>query len=522
MRRRTLLGAGALLAGAGAARRVIARPVAAGSGALPADPFTLGVASGYPHPHGMVLWTRLAPEPDAPHGGMPAVPIRVQVLVARDEAFRHVVRRHTAWAVPDWAHSLHVETAGLEPDRWYWYRFEAGGWTSPAGRTRTAPAADAPDPRLRFAVACCQHYEHGYFNAYRAIVDDGPDLIVHLGDYLYENHAGPGAVRRLDGPAPVTLSDYRIHHARYRRDPDLQRAHAACPWLLTWDDHEVDNDYAGDRSAGDWPPAWFRARRAAAYRAYYEHMPLPRTMLPVGADMRIHGEWWFGGLARFFMLDTRQYRDPEACPDIRAAFLRGLDPDRCPALHDPARSMLGRQQRDWLLARLPANPDVPWTFLGNQTLMQPAAVSVREGPRLVFTDGWDGYFGERAALLAALASERVPNPVVLSGDVHAFYANALLRDDSAPAQGVAATEFVCGAITSPVPSPRFVARVQAEHPAVRFTHTDKRGFLRIDLERSALRATMVGMSTVREPRALPIEIARFEVAAGRRGPTLVG
>ncbi|MEZ5653341.1 MAG: alkaline phosphatase D family protein [Burkholderiaceae bacterium] len=482
------------------------------------DPFTLGVASGYPHEQGMVLWTRLAPVPDAPLGGMSEDPVEVTVEIAHDEKFTNIVQRRTAWTTAEWAHSVHAEVAGLEPGRWYWYRFLARGHRSPTGRTRTTPPGDATDTRLRFGAVCCQHYELGYFSAYRALVDDAPDLIVHLGDYLYEGHGGADAVRRLDGPPPVTLDDYRVHHARYKRDPDLQRAHAACPWLLTWDDHEVENDYAADRSGAQWPRQWFLARRAAAYRAYYEHMPLPRWMLPVGPEMRIHTEWWFGRLARFFMLDTRQYRDDEVCPDKRSGFLRGLDPGDCPPLHDPARTMLGWQQRRWLFGRLPGNPEIPWTILGNQTLMQPASVRFDDDRPLVFTDGWDGYFGERDALLAILGDTRVANTVVLSGDVHAFYANALARDDARPHERVVATEFVCGAVTAPAPSARFVARVQAEHPAVRFTHADKRGYVRFDVDARELRASMIGMSSVREPGGRALELASFRVAAGRAGP----
>ncbi|MEZ5659432.1 MAG: alkaline phosphatase D family protein [Burkholderiaceae bacterium] len=518
LHRRALLRAGAGLAGLSLARRTLAHPAPP----IATDPFTLGVASGYPHEHGMVLWTRLAPEPDAPHGGMDPAPVAVRVSIARDPGFAEIVHQETTWASAEWAHSLHVEVDGLAPGTWYWYRFELGAWVSPTGRTRTSPRADAGDPRLRFGVVCCQHYEQGYFTAYRALVADEPDLIVHLGDYLYEGHAGADAVRRLRGPAPVTLADYRIHHARYKRDPDLQRAHASCPWLLTWDDHEVENDYAADRSASAWPQAWFRARRAAAYRAYYEHMPLPRSMVPVGDQMRIHTEWWFGRLARFFMLDTRQYRDDEVCPDIRSSFLRGLDPDHCEALHDPKRTMLGRQQHDWLFSRLPADPGIPWTFLGNQSLMQPASVTFDDGRPRVFTDGWDGYFGERQALLALLARPEVANPVVLSGDVHAFYANALALDDTSAVHQVVATEFACGAVTATVPSPRYVARVQREHPAVRFTHADKRGYLRVDLDAQELRATMVGITSVREPDGRPLILARFSTRAGTPGPARLG
>ncbi|MFN0160662.1 MAG: alkaline phosphatase D family protein [Burkholderiales bacterium] len=506
--------------GAGLAMPMLAR--AAAGARLAENPFTLGVASGYPHPGGMVLWTRLAPRPVEPGGGMPAAPVPVEYMVAEDDAMRRVVSRGTATARPEGAHAVHVETDGLQPGRWYWYRFTAGGWSSPIGRTRTAPPseADAGGLTLNLAVASCQQYEAGYYAAYRQIAEDAPDLVVHLGDYIYEGGAGPSAVRRIPEPVPMTLEEYRIRHARYRLDPDLQRAHAACPWLLTWDDHEVENDYASSRSQNDDPPGWFMERRAAAYRAYYEHMPLPRRMLPMGPYMRLHTEVWHGRLARFFMLDGRQYRTPQACTPPGRGGGVATDPARCAELHDPARTYLGLQQRDWLLMRLPVRPEARWNLLCQQTLMQPAGLTW-QGLPWVHTDGWDGYPAERSRLLAALADARVANPVVLGGDVHAFYACALKQDDADPNSPAVASEFVCGAITSPLPSARFVQRVAETHPAVRYTHTDKRGYLRLRINATSLNAEVMGVADVRRADS-PVEVqARLEVTAGRVGPVVV-
>ncbi len=479
------------------------------------DPFTLGVASGYPHSDGMVLWTRLAPIPDAPGGGMPGSPVQVTYAVATDPSMSTLVVQGKSWASADWAHSVHVEVRGLEPDRWYWYQFSVAGWVSPIGRTRTTPLASAPsaEQQLRMAVVCCQNFELGYFTAYQQVLADQPDLVVHVGDYIYEGSGDKSAVRTIAEPVPVTLDDYRCRHARYKQDVDLQQAHACCPWLLTWDDHEVENDYAADRSQGADPREWFLMRRAAAYKAYYEHMPLPRRMVPLGPHMRLHTEFWYGGLARFFMLDTRQYRSPEACAWPARKHRHGLDPTACEALFDPAHSMLGQRQRDWLLSRLPADPVIPWTILGQQTLFQPASIQIRGEPR-IFTDGWDGFPGERQTLLAALANARVRNPVVFSGDVHAFYANNLKADDAEPGSAFVATEFACGAITSPVPSDRFVRRVQSEHDAVVFTHTDRRGYLRVNLSIQDMSVEMVGMSSVRSPAATADVIAAFKVLNG--------
>ena len=486
------------------------------------DPFTLGVASGYPHPGGMVLWTRLAPRPAQPGGGMPQVPVQINYLVATDEALNEVVQRGQVWAEPAWAHSVHVELQGLQPNRWYRYRFDIDGWHSSVGRTRTTPAAsaDAAGLRLRLAVAACQHYEVGYFAAYRQMVADRPDLIVHLGDYIYEGSAGAGATRNIPEGVPYALDDYRIRHARYKLDPDLQRAHASCPWLVTWDDHEVENDYAGDRSQNNDPPQWFLERRAAAYRAYYEHMPLPRRMVPMGPHARLYDEVWYGSLARLFMLDGRQFRTPQACNAPGRGGGAAVDPARCAALLDPARSFFGAPQRDWLLSRMPAATQIPWNLFGQQTLFQPALIHSRGKP-WIHTEGWDGYPAERQALLDAMADPRTRNPVVLSGDVHAFYANALKQRDDDPASKSVATEFVCGALTSSTPAPWYVEQVQREHAAVKYVHTARRGYLRIELTSERLVADVMGVVDVRRADSPTESIASLVVHADRPGPIVL-
>jgi alkaline phosphatase D len=261
------------------------------------DPFTLGVASGYPTADSVVLWTRLAPSPLEPGGGMRPEVVPVSWELASDAARRQIIRRGVTYATPEWAHSVHVELGHLDPAREYWYRFTCGEARSRIGRTRTAPAPGAPLSRLRLAVASCQHYEHGYYNAYRHMLADELDLIVHVGDYIYELSYGSDPVRSQGAQEAYTLEDYRALHALYKTDPDLAAAHAACPWLLVWDDHDVDNDYAGAYSEEDDDPELFLARRAGAYRAYYEHLPLPRRAVPFGPDMRLYTQRAFGDLA---------------------------------------------------------------------------------------------------------------------------------------------------------------------------------------------------------------------------------
>ena len=311
-----------------------------------ADPFTLGVASGYPSPNDVVLWTRLAPTPLAPGGGMPSEVVAVDWEVAADPQFRQIARSGRAYAEPDWAHSVHVEPGGLEAGRPYWYRFTAGGVRSAVGRTATAPARGTTLERLRVAVASCQQYEHGYYTAYGAMVADEPELILHLGDYIYELSWGELKVRSHNAPECHSLEDYRARYALYKSDPQLKAAHAACPWLLTWDDHEVDNDYAADVSEEDDVSEWFLARRAAAYRACYEHQPLPRRALPYGPYLRIHSQRAFGDLVNVLMLDDRQYRSPQACP--KPGRRGGNRVSDCAELVTGTRTKLGAQQEAWL------------------------------------------------------------------------------------------------------------------------------------------------------------------------------
>ena len=268
------LGATALIAPL--ARRAGAQPK------FPTSPFTLGVASGYPLPNGVVLWTRLAPSPLIPGGGMSPDVVIVDWEVASDDRMGQIVRRGTAAASPAWAHSVHVEVDGLEPGRWYWYRFRAGSEVSPVGRTRTAPAVNASLERLRFAFASCQQYEQGYYGAHHRMAGDNLDLLVFLGDYIYEASWGRDHVRHHGAPEPFTLEDYRIRHALYKTDADLQAAHAACPWIMTWDDHEVSTTTRTIARSRLDPREWFLERRAGAYQAYYEHMPLRHAMVPLG------------------------------------------------------------------------------------------------------------------------------------------------------------------------------------------------------------------------------------------------
>jgi alkaline phosphatase D len=478
------------------------------------EPFRLGVASGYPHPGGFVLWTRLLGD-----FGPDSIPVHWEVFA--DEALRSPVAAGVAEASPEWAHSVHVEPAGLEPGRWYWYRFRAGDAESPVGRTRTAPAPDAEAPRLRFALASCQQYEQGFYGAFRHIVADAPDLVAFVGDYIYESSWGRDHVRKHDAGEPYTLEEYRARYALYKSDPDLQAAHAACPWIVTWDDHEVDNDYADDRPEDGMPRERFLQRRAAAYRAYYEHMPLPARMRPRGPDMRIYAQLGWGALARFYVLDDRQYRSYHACPRPgRRGGSNTVNVAECPRLFDEQRTMLGRAQERWL-AQAFSRSRARWNVLVQQTPMAQFDQLPGEGRR-AWTDGWDGYPAARARLFDTLAAQRVANPVVLAGDVHSFNVNDLKRDFDDPRSPAIATEFVGTSITSQAWPQERLQPLLADNPHMRLVDSRYRGYVRIEIAPRELRADLRAMESVARPEAACFTLASFAVEDGEPGAKRLG
>jgi alkaline phosphatase D len=477
------------------------------------DPFTLGVASGYPTANSIVLWTRLAPAPFQPGGGIAAdavVPVTWEI--AADERMKNVVQQGTYYATSEWAHSVHAEIGGLEAQRDYWYRFNAGGMRSAVGRTRTAPASDAANARLRLAVASCQAYEHGYYVAYRHMLDDDLDLIVHVGDYIYELSWGNKRMRSHNAPEAITLDDYRIRYALYRSETELQQAHAACPWLVIWDDHEVENDYAGSVSEEDDPADWFLARRAAAYRAYYEHMPLPHRAVPFGAQMRLHTQRTLGQLANVFMLDSRQYRAPLACT---APARRGSRSVNCPELNEEARSKLGMVQENWLIGQMRSSR-ARWNIFAQGTVM--AYVDEQPGSgELFWNDSWNGYPAARQRFMDSIAYTGVRNPIVLSGDIHSFLVSNLhgtAHDLTSPA---IASEFITTSISSQgVPQEVLDAR-RAENPNILFADSNRRGYLRLDLTAERLQADLIAMDSVTDRAAGRSVQASFVVEEGKPG-----
>ena len=470
-------------------------------------PFQLGVASGDPVEDGFVIWTRLAPVP-LEGGGMTGESMEVRWEVAEDERFSKVVRSGSTIASAGWGHSVHVEVSGLQPERWYWYRFTAGGERSPVGRTRTAPAHGSPGSAFRFAFASCQHYESGLYTAYQHMLSDDVDVVFHLGDYIYEGPATKDRIRSHRGPEIKTLEHYRNRHALYRLDPALQAMHAAAPWVVTWDDHEVDNNYASSISEEKGVGAVeLLKRRAIAYQVYYEHMPLRRAQQPAGPNLRLYRELNWGLLARFLVLDTRQYRTDQPCGD-------GNKPP-CEDCYRTDATILGRRQREWLFRRT-ADRDALWNVLAQQVMM--ARVDRKAGPEEAFSmDQWPGYEADRRRVLDHFQSARVKNPVVLTGDIHTNWANDLDRAYAPDGKDPVAVEFVGTSISSGgdgVEKPKYLASLQSENPFVKF-HNAERGYVLCDVSRDHWKTAYRTVDYVTRPGSPVRTRAKFVVEPGQ-------
>jgi alkaline phosphatase D len=518
-RRRVLTGAAGLVtvsvAGLPTRARGQATPVGspAASPTFTTDPFTLGVASGDPLPEGVVLWTRLASDPLGGGGLDDEGAIDVRWEVANDDRFGEVVQAGTVVADPALAHSVHVDVTGLASGREYFYRFMAGDEVSPVGRTKTAPALGAPLDRLSFATASCQHWVRGYFTPYRHMAAEELDLVIHLGDYIYEG--GPAmyataedAVRLHTGGTCRTLADYRNRHALYKTDPDLQAAHASFPWVAILDNHDAVED--GDRDGGS------LERRAAAYQAWYEHLPVRPGSMPDGPSMQVYRRLAFGDLAEFSLLDTRQFKDDQhvcgaAPPNPTGLPIGG---PLCPPMLEDERTMLGTGQERWLLEGL-AGSAARWNVIAQTIFFAP--FDYVAGPEeVVYWAAWDGYPAARARILRHLRERRPSNPVMLSGDWHSSWVNHLKADLRDPESETLATEFVTSSISSNYPGEVEAAeKALPWNPHVRFFNGDLRGYTRFTLDRERLRADFRLVDGVRTPDGLIDTRASFVVEDGR-------
>ncbi len=494
---------------------------------LGTNPFTLGVASGDPTPTSVILWTRLAPDP-ADGGAMPNEAVTVLWEVATDDTFDAIVASGTESALPGLAHSLHIDATDLAADTWYAYRFSQGDYVSTIGRTRTLPETDSSPTQFTFAFGSCQNYEQGFYAAHRHLVDEPADLFVWLGDYIYEYGPGEfpiespaGDLRLHNSPEVTDLAAYRNRYAQYKSDPDLQAHHAARPWVVTWDDHEVDNDHAGDISENNDDPVAFSARRAAGYQAWYEHLPV-RLDPPEGSDYRIHRELSWGDLAQIFVLDGRQYRDDQPT-DGEVVPIAGLDAEALPlrtlgpTALDPDHTFLGAEQETWMTDGVVGSPTT-WKVLAQQVMMHGLSILPGQDPPLVATDTWDGYYGNRKRILDNFADAGVKNLVVLTGDFHSATVGDVRAEPFDTTTPVVATEFMATSISSIFPQAAVDAAplVVSFNPQVKFFDARK-GYTVCKVTQAEWVATYRALDDALDPESGITTIATFVVAAGTPG-----
>jgi alkaline phosphatase D len=440
--------------------------------------------------------------------------------VAEDDKFTRVIARGVEAARSEEAHSVHVEVVGLRAGRWYWYRFVAGGIVSPVGRARTAPSVGGNADRLRLVLASCQNWEHGYLHAWRHAAAEAADMVCFVGDYIYEYGANPRRplqARPHQEWAAVSLAQYRDRYALYKTDADLQAAHAAAPWVLTWDDHEVVNDYAADRPELLAQKHAFLARRAAAYQAFWEHTPMRRAQKPVGPDATVYRRLGWGRLARLHVVDDRQYRDYQVCPKSELGGGSTTVGRECPDRERPERTMLGAAQERWLAEGLQAS-DSRWNLLVQQTLFAPFNQGTRDAPRW-WTDAWDGYPAARERLVRVLANGQVRNPVILGGDVHCFYATDIpAGGPGGPGDGrVVATEFVGSSISSRGWSREQLGRYLPQNPHIRFAEPERRGYAVMDVTATQADVRFRAIQDVMDPASGIETLAKFAVLDGAPG-----
>ncbi len=487
-------------------------------------PFALGVASGEPWPDGVVLWTRLVRDVRAPDGGMGPLPVEVTWEVARDERMSDIVRSGVTLAMPDVAHSIHLEVKGLEPARWYWYRFRASGVQSPVGRTRTAPAPGAALASSSFAAACCQHWMYGNWAAYRRMLEENIDFVLHLGDYIYESpSSSPAAVkqivREVPFSVPKTLADYRGVHAFYKTDPAIQAVHSAFPWIMTWDDHEVENDYTGSSTERRLPRFELLQQRAAAYQAYWEHMPLRLAQRPLGPDAIMYRRFAFGDLIDLVMLDERQYRSVLPCPPAppQRDRSRRVAIDDCADAFDPKRTMLGMDQEQWLAKCLSEPARARWSVIGQQMLFAPHFSRTKEDKLAIRTDGWDGYAASHQRMLDMIAARPNRDTLVIGGDIHAFIAcDVPAKRDDLGSQAIA-SHVVIGPVSSRLGDHESLEASRPHNPHIKFADARRHGYTRCTLTRERALFEFRALDDVREANSSISTMASFETEWGKAG-----
>lgn len=502
-------GGGAVLAAAPAFGQMVAAP------AFQDFPFQLGVAAGDPAPDGFVIWTRLAPRPLEIGYGMPSAVVPVKYEVAADTAFKTIVRSGEVLARPELGHAVHVEITGLEAARPYWYRFVCGAERSLVGRAKTLPAAGADVAAVRFAIGGCQHYEQGFYTAWRHAAAEDLDFVFCYGDYIYEGRGSrvrtqagqPYEVPRQHfGGQTYSVDDYRRRYAQYKMDADLQAAHASAAWFNVWDDHEIDNNWAGPFEENGTPPEVFALRQQAAMQVFYEHMPLRARALPRGPQMALYRRAAWGSLLDVSFLDTRQYRTDQPCGD--------RFPGACPELDRADASMIGDAQEKWLLEGL-ASSRARWKGIAQQVMVMD--LDRDPGPGYgVNIDTWAGYRTPRARLLKGLQDRRIANAVVLTGDEHQNYAGELHLDGRNPGKTPIGVEFVATSISSGGDGQdqrADMAAIQAANAQLKFNNA-QRGYVVCDVTKESWLTSFKVLDKVSTRGGAISTRAKWAVAAG--------
>ncbi|MDJ0600457.1 MAG: alkaline phosphatase D family protein [Crocosphaera sp.] len=472
------------------------------------SPFTLGVASGDPQSDRVIIWTRLAPFP-LEGGGMPNIRVPVQWKVAKDAKMSEIVGQGTVIATPELGHSVHVDVTQLEANHVYWYQFQVGNYKSAIARTKTLPNPNASVDKVQFAFASCQDWQNGYYVAHKHLADEDLDFVVFLGDYIYERSRDNNAVRQHQGEDCLTLEDYRNRYAQYKSDPNLQASHHRFPWIMTWDDHEVDNNYANLTAEDDQTIEQFKKRRKAAYQAYYEHTPIRVSFQP-REDITLYRSFDLGNLGKLMVLDTRQYRSDQPCGD-------GAKP-RCQEAMSETMTLLGTAQEQWLQSQL-SDSSASWNIIAQQIMMAQYNLDPRPQQGLFNMDQWDGYVQSRRRLLNFLDDNKISNPVVITGDIHSSWVNNLKLDFDDPRSPTVATEFVATSISSEFPQ-QYVAAVnlaRIANPHVKFFEGTKHGYVRSTLTSESLKSDYRVVSSILDPDASIETLQSFVVKNGQPG-----
>ena len=487
------------------------------------NPFSIGVASGSPNHHSVVLWTRLMAEPGSSKTQFADTDVSVKWEVADDEGFKVNRRAGQVVALAALAHSVHLELDGLQSDRWYFYRFQIGDAQSTTGRTRTLPHPEAMVQKLRVAYASCQRWEHGYFSAYDHMCQENLDMVLFLGDYIYEYAGAANPVRLPKGGWVNSLDDYRERYALHKSEKGLQAMHAQCPWLVTWDDHEVSNDYAGlERGQSGNISFNFAAQRARAYQAFYEHMPLRASALiksieglAQGAELRIYGQVPYGKLANIYLLDDRQYRDKQVCNKSDGHGSGFINPDQCEDWFNPKRSLLGLEQTKWLdQAFANAQKDArPWNVVAQQTIFGRRDFRIGAGYTL-WNDGWDGYSAARQQMTQSMQNKALKNPVLIGGDVHENWVGHVMADAYKDDSAKLGVEFCGAGITArSAGNSKLPARL-AENPHFIFADSERKGYGVVEFTAKKIQTELRVVDDVRQPQTKIETLAKFEVEAG--------